>query len=357
MTAVRRIRDYRMASLRYYWGIYWALLPRRIGARKAWNALRALAEWKAGITTPSSRPFAVRVEPSATCNLRCPSCATPKRTWKTAEIRRMSLETFKTVYEQIAPAVLRLTLYMRGEPMTHPELLDMVELAGRDGVFTSFCTNFTLIRPELVERLIHSKLDWLSVCLDGISPDVYAKYRVNGDVERVKDGIRRVMDYRRKHSLKRPFLNVYCILFPHVVPEADQVEAYCKQHGVDQLTFRPDEKAAAAPPALRSWRKCFWPWLSLSVEVDGSVYPCPIALSEKLPIGDLSQQTLDEIWNGPKAVAIRRFLTGRGSSEGLPCARCRMYGSTASAPTSRAVRRQLPLLADGALVDRAIESF
>lgn len=351
MALIRSIRRYGMNDLWYYTRLLWMTIPMKASVHKLPNVVRCALDWKTGRTTVRSRPPLVRIEASGICNLRCLSCTTAKKHFSPGQIRMMEFDWFKTIYSQLAPYACRVTFYIAGEPMTNPRLFDMVKFASHASVFTSLCTNFTLMKRDLLQPLVDSKLDWLSVCLDGFTQEAFQKYRVHGDVSRVKEAITMVTEYKKLHHLRRPFLNVYTITFKHVLPELPLIIAFCKECGVDQLTFRPDESNTygddVASPKSTSrlpLSSCFWPWTAIHVDVDGSVYPCPQAYytrasqraqgsyfstCESKPYGSLLKASLDEVWNNSSYTETRKYLSGNGQKKpslDLPCHSCPAYG-------------------------------
>lgn len=148
-----------------------------------------------------------------------------------------------------------------------------------------------------------------------------------------------MMEYKRSGRYTRPFVNVYSITFDHVVPEMDQIRRFCDEIGVDQLTFRPDERpgesrlSQARGYSVRPLGSCFWPWLTLNVDADGSVYPCPIAFRRRdRAYGNVNEQSIDRLWNNQLFVETRRFLGGKSSvdsttSDTIPCHSCPWYGA------------------------------
>jgi radical SAM protein with 4Fe4S-binding SPASM domain len=178
-------------------------------------------------------------------------------------------------------------------------------------------------------------LDVISVCQDGYSQEAYEKYRVGGDVGCVKAGIAMVMAYKRAHRCDHPALNVYTLTFRHVQPEIDMIKHFCSEQGVDQLQFRPDQfnwdGSSVYRPHRRPYGKCFWPWLTTTIDTDGSVYPCGCRypFEKWQPYGNLKKQTFEEIWNGVRYVETRQFLTGRTPKRAelnLPCYTCQLFG-------------------------------
>lgn len=347
---VRRIGRYRMNSALYYVQLLHDARFLRMDTLRnttlprVMNALRVLFEWKARRSHIRSFPLVVRLDPSALCNLRCPGCLTPLKSHENRRDKLMTMGTFVRLLDAVKEHAWRMTFYMEGEPTTNPRLFDMIALATRSRLFTSISTNFTLMREEWLRPLFDSALDYISICLDGFTQSAYQTYRINGNVERVKAGIRMLMEYKRSHHCERPFVNVYTITFGHVVPELGLIEEFCKEQRVDQLTIRPDESNfdGASPQVAESpslpLSRCHWPWTSLQVDADGSVYPCPVSFQhlDHRPYGNINSSTFEELWNGDRYQATREYVSGRlgrddPRAKDLPCLKCRWYGSNPNA--------------------------
>ena len=56
---------------------------------------------------------------------------------------------------------------------------------------------------------------------------------------------------------------------------------------------------------------CEYPWLSLTVMADGNVVPCTQISNNEIVLGNVNENTLEEIWNGPKYEELRKMhVTG-----------------------------------------------
>jgi MoaA/NifB/PqqE/SkfB family radical SAM enzyme len=55
--------------------------------------------------------------------------------------------------------------------------------------------------------------------------------------------------------------------------------------------------------------RCLYPFLNARVGFSGKVYFCPFI---RIEVGDLSESTLEEVWNAPRYVALRQKLLERG---------------------------------------------
>jgi MoaA/NifB/PqqE/SkfB family radical SAM enzyme len=62
-------------------------------------------------------------------------------------------------------------------------------------------------------------------------------------------------------------------------------------------------------PGAKLEGRCLYPFLHARVGYSGKVYFCPFI---RVEVGDLATQSLEEIWNGPKYVEMRRRLVEQG---------------------------------------------
>jgi MoaA/NifB/PqqE/SkfB family radical SAM enzyme len=62
-------------------------------------------------------------------------------------------------------------------------------------------------------------------------------------------------------------------------------------------------------PGARLEGRCLYPFLHARVGFSGKVYFCPFI---RVEVGDLANSSLEEIWNGPKYVEMRRKLLENG---------------------------------------------
>lgn len=343
---VRSTTSYYQNKLSYLGYFHLAPMVRKMTVRRLRQVFRAIADWRCHVVRPSSRPFAFRLEPSATCNLQCPLCATTYRKFTARETKVMTIATFQAIHEQIQAYAVKVTFYLEGEPMLNPHLFEMIELTTRSNdVFTSFSTNFTQMKQRLLGPMFASRLDWISVSIDGFHQTTYEKYRVGGDVKSVLNGIAMTMQHKRRYGFRYPYMIVNMITFSHVsLDEQELLREFCNEQGVDEFHLRPDQYGIMGPYdstiVRRPASRCHWPWLSMSIEPDGTVYPCPIAFEQRLSYGNLLRESLQEIWNNDLYVATRRYLSRTGDDRSdmphLPCFDCRWFGKCA--PVSNLVQ-------------------
>ena len=113
------------------------------------------------------------VEITNICNRSCSFCPGTKR-----PPARMSLEEFGTVTDRLVGVTEYIYLHVMGEPLTHPQVIEMIRLASSKGFHVAVTTNGTLLK-EKGEALIASGVYKVNISVhsfeDG-SMDEYLSY-------------------------------------------------------------------------------------------------------------------------------------------------------------------------------------
>lgn len=120
------------------------------------------------------------VEPTNKCNLNCSTCM--RNVWDTP-YGHMSEDIFETILAGLDefPEKPQLFFGGYGEPLSHPDILSMIERSKAKGYYVSLITNGVLLTDAVARKLIDLKLDMLWVSLDGASAECYADIRL-GDM-------------------------------------------------------------------------------------------------------------------------------------------------------------------------------
>ena len=136
-----------------------------------------------------ARPFALSVEPTRYCQLRCPECPTGAGILHRSG-GDMPIILFSEIIDETKHYIFHLNLYFQGEPLLHPEITQFVQKASENRIYTSISTNGQNLDTATCHELVKAGLSRIIISLDGLSQKTYETYRVNGDVEKVKNGIR-----------------------------------------------------------------------------------------------------------------------------------------------------------------------
>ena len=298
------------------------------------------------------RPYSITIDPTNYCNLRCPLCPTGNGMLGHAR-QMLALDDFKRLVDQVSEHALEISLMNWGEPLLNPQLFEMIEYCHSKRLSVSLSTNLNRLKPQDVDRLLTSGLDYMTVSLDGMTQDVYQVYRVGGKLDIVLANLQTLLGRRRELGLKSPWIRWQFIIMKHNEHQVEEVRRLAQDMNVDELTFIPvglplalptrDKMALAQewfatlpqnrqwdpsqPPKVLRGGRCPYLYRSMTINPDGGVSPCCIVYgAEAQDYGNLLREGLTGIWNNAHYTSARLVQTGQG--EGTThtiCHGCPLY--------------------------------
>lgn len=241
----------------------------------------------------------------------------------------LEMSLFEKVINQASGYLTWLHIYFQGEPFLHPRFLRMVNYAARHGIFTSTSTNGHYLTEKNITEILHSGLRQLIVSVDGVSQEIYEKYRLGGNLEKVKNGLNLLIQERKKLGKTFPRIVLQFLVTGQNEHEIPAIKALGKEMGVDELQLKTAqiynfEKGSELipsnfgysrylPDGKGKWRlkkvmenKCWRMWQGGVVTWDGSMVPCCFDKDAQHLMGNLQAETLDKIW---RSEAYQEFRT------------------------------------------------
>jgi len=252
------------------------------------------------------------LETSNTCNLRCQHCPVP--TDMTRPRGLLAWPLFCRIIDN-HPRIKRIYLTDWGEPLLHPEIVEMVAYAHSRGKHVALTTNGTLLRGEMSRRLLRSGPDLIKISIDG-GPKTYEKIR-HFPYQRLRENLEEFLKLREETG-SETWVEVSMVIYEETM---DEVEAFISQWQgkVDAINFQPRFFTLRSPRR----RTCRDLWRLLVVLWDGRVTPCCADYDGQLIVGRADEQNLEEIFNGPAMRALRKQHL-RKKWSGL-CDQCSFY--------------------------------
>lgn len=301
---------------------------------KIYNLALNVIELRLKVTRPRSLPPYLKIEPTPLCQMACPGCAHGDRHMKTALSRhreQLRLEEFKKIIDPIAPAVLGVSLSLRGEPLLGKDLLAIIEYGHSRNIAISFPTNLSVkLGDEKLVRLVKSGVDAIYVSLDGACEETYREYRVGGDFHCVLRNVKAIARVKARLRCKRPRLIWKFVVFDHNRHEIPAVQTKFRDLGFDSCEFVEDYDGQIARSALdrhnaalvQQRKGCFWAWHTATVRADGVVIPCCLG-HHNFGLGNARSENFRNIWRGEPYAQLRRgFRTMLPSDLHPICSRC-----------------------------------
>jgi MoaA/NifB/PqqE/SkfB family radical SAM enzyme len=319
-------------------------------------------------------PVCLYLETTNRCNLLCTTCP---RTYEELEPPAdMSWDLFTRIVDQV-PNIERAVMHGVGEPMMVKHLAKMVRYLKDRGTYVLFNTNGTLLNDKNGRALIDAGLDELRVSLDASNAKSYKAIRGKDFFARILRNVRAFRALQEREGHDKPRVSAWLTGLKETLPELPAFVKVAAEIGVKEvylqrLVFfeqdaighaRPDQalyermsheeagyldeatalaaslgltfsaSGAVAEPGMSlkrnddgsPWSMCRRPWTVMYFTANGRALPCCIAPFsqrgyENYTLGDASQQSLREIWNGP---AYRAFRAGLLSDHPpAACASC-----------------------------------
>ena len=303
--------------------------------RRLWNGTKVLGSFYASRLTNKpvqwGYPVSISFEPTTSCNLRCPECPSGLRAF-TRPTGMLQNDFFKKTIDEIHKELLYLIFYFQGEPYLNPEFLSMVKYASEKKIYTATSTNAHYLTDEIAKKTVESGLDRLIISIDGSTQEVYQQYRVGGNLEKVLEGTRNIVKWKKELKSKTPFIFFQFLVVKPNEHQVEDIRQLAKSVGVDEVRFktaqiyeyetdpnnliptidkysRYKKNDGGSYSAKNKMANRCWKMQHANVITwDGLVVPCCFDKDATHQLGNLKQQSFKEIWHNDNYKQFRGEL-------------------------------------------------
>ncbi|MFN6036842.1 MAG: radical SAM/SPASM domain-containing protein, partial [Bacteroidota bacterium] len=310
------------------------ILLRTLSLKKIMNAARVYFSFRKSIRNKqanhSGMPISISIEPTTSCNLRCPECPSGLRNF-TRPTGMLEENFFRKTIDDLASHLIYLTFYFQGEPYLNPKFLDMVKYASGKKIFTSTSTNAHYLNDENARKTVESGLHRMIISIDGATQETYEQYRVGGQLSKVIEGTKKIVAWRKKMKSKTPYLIFQFLVVKPNEHELEKIKKMAEDLGVDEVKFKTAQvydfengnelipenekysryrknetgkweiKSSLLNQCWRMWSGCVITW-------DGLVVPCCFDKDAKHKLGDLKFQNMKEVWSSQQYFNFRKSI-------------------------------------------------
>ncbi len=320
----------------------------KLSPRRLWNGIKVLGSYYLsrllGKPVQWGYPVSVSFEPTTSCNLRCPECPSGLRAF-TRPTGMLKKDFFSQTIDEIHKELLYLIFYFQGEPYLNPDFLEMVKYASSKKIYTATSTNAHYLTDAISKKTIESGLDRLIISVDGTTQEVYQQYRVGGNLQKVFEGARYVVKWKKKLRSKTPFIIFQFLVVKPNEHQVGEIKKLAREIGVDQVRFKtaqvydyeqdPNQLIPETDKYSRYKKKgdgtylpknkmanhCWKLWHANVITWDGLVVPCCFDKDALHKLGNLGNQSFKEIWHNENYRRFRKeLMTGRKQID--ICANC-----------------------------------
>lgn len=264
----------------------------------------------------------IYIEITNMCNLSCSFCHGTSR-----EGRMMSEEEFRFIADNVTGRAESLFFHVMGEPLLHPQLPEFIKYASGRGFKTCVTTNGTLL-PDRVEEIISAKPYKVSISLhsqeaNGISElEEYLHNCTDFAGMLAGEGgycALRLWNSGGEDRQNEKIISIIRSCFP-----GPWVKTRSGYRVADRIFIESGERFEwPDPEAEYSGDELFCYGLrdQIAILVDGTVVPCCLDADGNISLGNIFENSLEEIMSTDRARRIYDGFTIHKAVEEL-CKRC-----------------------------------
>ena len=300
-----------------------------LNEKKLDNFILSCKEKDDGILKVKSLPWLIILEPTNVCNLRCPLCPTGL---ELSERKKgiANIDHVKKFLYSVKDHCIQLHLQAWGEPTLHKKLCEIISYCKELGLYTYMSTNFSLNYKEgYIEKLVKSGLSHIHIDIDGMTQDVYSKYRKRGNLDVVFQNLEGLCKIKEKNNLEYPKIELAMLAMKQNEHQHQDFLKLKNKFKVDSLKigniqynpntiseYLPENKkyiyksyesgnANTNSSTDKEIKKCNWPWSGFVVNYSGDISACCIVDDPNSDFGNVFEEGVAKIWNNKYYISSR----------------------------------------------------
>ena len=301
------------------------------------NTAQFAYHWMNGTTELPYGPIKLHVEPTSLCNLRCIMCPQSLDEVQMSETGFMDMGLYRSIIDQAKGNVREINLFFRGESFLHKRIFEMIRICEEAGIVAHISTNATMLTEDYIRQLLDSGLGKLTISFDAGQKELYEKMRKGAKYERTLRNTLMLLHEKLIRKSSKPYVVMQVIqLFggdrsaEATVPDSfkrqfeglpvDEWDSFWAHGWAGTMGTGKDDYQAA--PHGQNYFPCNWLWKSMAIYWDGTVPACCADFTSEQIVGNLNENSLMEVWNGPEFQAIRSAQVAGRLDEYSLCRNC-----------------------------------
>lgn len=252
------------------------------------------------------------------CNLSCSMCYVANHTFPKATL---SLDEVRAIIDEVAgKEQTGLLLGVGSEGLLYKNIRKVIEYAkSRDVMDIILMTNGTLLSEDLAEFLIKLEVSRVCISVDAATRETYEKVRGKDELDKLERNIRGLVAAKRRLGSALPVVRLSFCAVPENQHEQvafrekwEDVVDYIDYQKVADFSHVGSEEEVELGESAGERLFCSKPFGYLNVWSNGDISPCCTFYGKNLVFGNIRENTLQEVYDGPKMQELReQFRTGR----------------------------------------------
>jgi len=274
-------------------------------------------------------PIHLDIESTYRCNLKCPFCARTYTDWgQEPVIKDMDFNLYKKIIDEgVENGLYAIKLSLRGEPLLHKRIVDMVAYAKERGIIdVYFNTNGSLLTEKLIYQMIGAGLDRISVSIDGIDKQYFENVRYPLKYDDIVNRIKNMQQIKRSEGVDYPQVRVQTVINDETMKDMDEYTEFWSEIAdeVAGIDMRRESPEYSYKEVDADWC-CPFLWQRMTILCDGTILPCllhGIDDSNRYSLGNAKDVDIKDAWNNRLIRMMRAVNKAELGHLIYPCSDC-----------------------------------
>lgn len=273
-------------------------------------------------------PLSLQIEPTNYCNVNCICCSIDKTKRKRG---CMDFGLFQKIIDDAGRVgVKRIHLYLHGESLLHPQIIEMIRYIKEKGIGIQMATNGMQLDRKRIEDILKAGVnnaDHIIFSLLGYSKKTHEKVMRGVKHDKVIQNIFGFLELRKVNKINGPVIETVMYIMPENKDERTQFVNYWKRFvdhvrdvGAISEQFSKFGNGNTSIP-LRT-KTCKILWERMTIYWNGDITICCADIDGIHVVGNMKENSIREIWNNNKFSSIKKIHKENKFKEIPLCAKC-----------------------------------
>lgn len=271
-------------------------------------------------------PTHLFIESTSICNFHCQICP---RTHGDTLLGNMNFSLFKKIIDEAKSYGPRnFCLHLFGEPLMAPQIIEMIKYIKESNSDNAILltTNGVLLDAEKSEALVKYQTDKISISFTSPNKKTYFEKTGADKLEVVEKNIERLVEIKKRAGSRKPLIFVRMIADQETKSQIGEFLKRWRKRGVipeirEMYNYGGNIKKDDINKTKKRY-PCYHLWLSPAIHWNGDFSLCCADYGRKLLLGNVKNQTINQIWTSKKVKHYRQ-LHLQGKYDQIPgCKDC-----------------------------------
>lgn len=256
-------------------------------------------------------PLSLQLEPTNHCNLNCICCSRDKVKRQKGYI---DYKLFQKIIDDASEiGTKRIHLYLHGEPLLHPRIVEMISYIKAKNLGITMATNGMLLNERKINKILQTGVnssDYFIFSVLGYSKEVHENIMLGVSHERVLNNIYMLLKKRKEYNVNGPVVETVFYKMPENEKESELFTKYWQKvvdhvHPVETISKQLAEYKRADNLIPVRQKTCKNLWERMTIFWNGNVSTCIADLEEKFIFGNLRENEIKDLWNCEEMTKIK----------------------------------------------------